>query len=295
MILAITTSGDGTIDRIVSKIPKNIFRLNFDQLAEFKLFLTPNEWKITNPAGLEISSSTASAAIWWKAFAADPHNTDAYTNAEFRYIVREIYAWFERQNKVKGNSPLFAHRWGKLAVLGVAQKYFDVPKSVVSISGLGENFVDTNSRIVKSLSSELVAPQKAFFTTDVSGRTLSKDFPWFIQEKISAIADVTVFNVGSIFYGFQRSRSNLKGLDWRAEQNFDRHDEWEPFELSAHDHHSLMKLCEELEVSWGRHDFMLKSDETLSYLEFNANGQWVFLDVTNRHGLVESVVQYLCE
>jgi hypothetical protein len=293
LILVVTSAGDGTVDRIVSRIPSSIFRLNFDQLDQFKLFLTPDHWEIVNPAGLVISSSTASKAIWWKALVADPPSYDKYCVSEARYIVREIYAWFERRGLVCGNSPLFAHRWGKLATLGIAKRFFHIPSSVVSVGGYGESFVDPGCRVVKSLSSELVGEGKALFTTDVSDRSLANSFPWFIQEKVAAVADVTVLNVGKSFYSFKRSRAALRGLDWRAEQTFQTYDGWEFFCLAESQTNSLRLLAGALEVSWGRYDFMLKDDGTLVFLEFNPNGQWVFLDLEDKYGLLDAVVRYL--
>jgi hypothetical protein len=47
-----------------------------------------------------------------------------------------------------------------------------------------------------------------------------------------------------------------------------------------------------MKIDWGRIDFMELNNE-LTFLEYNANGQWVFLDYRNEIGLVDEVVEYL--
>ena len=58
MLLLITGSKDGTSDRIVAMLEKNVFRLNFDLWKEYKIDFTPVGWKISNPASHEVTSET---------------------------------------------------------------------------------------------------------------------------------------------------------------------------------------------------------------------------------------------
>lgn len=37
---------------------------------------------------------------------------------------------------------------------------------------------------------------------------------------------------------------------------------------------------------------LMQSDDSLIFLEFNANGQWVFLDYPGEDGLVNTVANY---
>ena len=55
---------------------------------------------------------------------------------------------------------------------------------------------------------------------------------------------------------------------------------------------SISDFNKALKIDWGRIDFMGSIDE-LIFLEFNANGQWVFLDYSNEDGLINSVSEYL--
>jgi len=47
-------------------------------------------------------------------------------------------------------------------------------------------------------------------------------------------------------------------------------------------------------VEFGRYDFMTVGEtDELVFLEFNANGQWVFLDPFDKHGLLQCVTDWL--
>jgi glutathione synthase/RimK-type ligase-like ATP-grasp enzyme len=147
--------------------------------------------------------------------------------------------------------------------------------------------------VAKSLTSGLTATNRSLMTTSVNLKQLDPNYPWFLQEKIESNLDVTVFCCNNEFFAFSRDRTNLKGLDWRSEQNLNANiQEWLPYELSAKQKISIKDFCEDINVSWGRIDF-LENEDHLIFLEFNANGQWVFLDYTGHANLVKKVANYL--
>jgi hypothetical protein len=294
VLLLLTTAGDGTSDRLANRLGNQVFRLNFDQLPEYKISFELNKWYVENPVGRSISSDVATKVLWWKAFAASPDSYDKYLIEESKYFFREIYSWFRDHGSIKGNSIEFHNSFGKMRIAKIASKYFNVPDSLITYQLANESAVKKQSRIVKSLSSVLVAEGKALFTSDVSNRELNSNFPWFIQEKIEAKSDLTFFVVGKKIFGFERSRTNLKGLDWRAEQSLDgSSEEWFPFEATEKFEKDLLLLNVDLGIEWGRYDFMLTTAGEIKFLEFNANGQWVFLDFNEKYGLLDCVVEYL--
>lgn len=292
--MLLTSSGDGTSDRLAQNLKEQVFRLNFDQLPEFKIHFDLKSWSIQNPVGRKISSENATTVLWWKAFISSPQTYDHYLKAESKYFFREIYSWFYDYGKVKGNSIDFHNQYGKVRICRLASKYFNTPKSLITYQLEQEESVPKGNRIVKSLSSEMVADKKALFTTDVSNKFLDPNFPWFIQEKINAKSDLTFFIVGKKIFGFERLRNELKGLDWRAEQKFQVDtEEWKPYQFNKAFAQNLQNLNADLGIEWGRYDFMLDHDDEVHFLEFNANGQWVFLDFKEKYGLVEAVADYL--
>lgn len=294
MLLLITGSADGTADRIVHRYGEGVFRLNYDLWKEYHLSFTNDGWEIINPAGLTISSDTVSCAYWWKAFSFFALGDDKYVKAEIKYIFKDIYAWCGLQGLVKGNPIEYHNRFGKMTINTMAGRYFTLPKTLVTLRNYGINSLADKTVIAKSLSSEQADDGRVLHTTEVTLDNLDATFPWQLQEKIDSEWDITIFYCNSEVFGFKRSRENLKGLDWRAEQDLSMHEqEWFPYKVEERIKKSLMNLSADLQVEFGRYDFMENTAGKLEFLEFNANGQWVFLDVADRYGLLDCVVDWL--
>ena len=291
MLLIITGSIDGTSDRILKNLKQTAFRFNFDLYKEYEFELTPNYWRITNPTGHSISSETITGLCWWKAFNYTAHD-EPFINDELKHIFRELSGWAIRRNLVKGNLPDFHNRFGKIGILEIAKQHFKIPDTLITWGF--KSAPPINQAVAKSLSSGLTTSNKALFTTAIDTNRLDPRFPWFLQSKVDAIADTTVFICGSKLFCFDRDRSGLNGLDWRAEQNFSNYEEeWILKGLTEKEDSSIRRFCRDLAVAWGRIDLLRTRDGELVFLEYNANGQWVFLDYSNKYGLVDTVVEYL--
>ena len=291
MLLVLTASFDGTSDLLFEHINEDAFRFNFDIFKEYEVEITPSFWRIKNPTGLEISSETATACFWWKVTNYQAHE-DNFINEEIKYVFREIYNWFFHRNLIKGTPPDFHNRNGKIHILSVAKNYFPIPETYTGWGFSKSPQLKATNIVAKSLSSGLTTTNRALFTTAVDVNKLHPEFPWYLQETIEAEYDTTVFICNGKAYAFQRSREDLKGLDWRAEQDFKDVRQWSLRELSSKEIIAVNALCKDLKVNWGRIDF-LESNGELIFLEYNANGQWVFLDYENKVGLVKEVCQYL--
>ena len=290
MLLVLTGSHDGTADILFTRLGKKAFRLNYDIFSDYSLNLRPESWFIANPAGLCIDNTTASAVFWWKAFNYFAE-TDKYVAEEVKYIFRELYAWFLDRERIRGTNPEYHRYNGKITLLHKASKYFKIPETVC---GWGDHFKPPEKAIVaKSLSSGLITTDKALFTTEVQASKLDLRFPWYTQEKIDAVSDVTVFICGIKLFAFQRDRSDLKGLDWRNQSDiFDLHQKWVPFDLNKAQKKDIEMFITTIGVDWGRIDFLWTGVE-LIFLEYNANGQFIFLDEENKFGVIDAAVDYL--
>jgi hypothetical protein len=182
---------------------------------------------------------------------------------------------------------------GKMNILSIASRYFAIPQTLATFRLAGVGKLGAFPVVAKSFTSGLTTTNKALFTTAVQTKALHPDFPWYLQERIESPADVTIFVCGQDLFAFERNRTNLKGLDWRAEQTFDvESEEWQPITLAHDECTSTRALCKDLGVDWGRMDLM-RRDDALVFLEYNANGQWVFLDHQGKYGLVDAVVRYI--
>ena len=103
MLLLLTSAGDGTSDRLALQLNDKVFRLNYDQLPEYRISFSLNGWDIENPVGRKISSKNATSVLWWKAFIAYPQEYDKFLKAESKYLFWELYSWFRDFGKIKGN------------------------------------------------------------------------------------------------------------------------------------------------------------------------------------------------
>jgi len=293
VLLIITGSLDGTSDLICQSVGQKVFRFNYDIFKEYRLEFFKDSWRITNPTGHSISSENISSCFWWKAFNYPITNEDPFIVEEVSYIFKEIYTWCELRGLVKGNPPDYHNHYGKLNLLNTASKYFKTPKTLFSLNGEGIRLLDKSSVVAKSLTATLTSNKGTLLTTEIDIKKIDTKYPWFLQEKINSDFDITVFICQKHIYAYERSRKNLKGLDWRGEQNADvKVKEWFKFELNESDIRAINGFCKDINVEWGRIDFM-RAEEGLIFLEFNANGQWVFLDYFGEAGLVKIVSDYL--
>jgi hypothetical protein len=294
MLLFITTAGDATANLLFEKCNLPAFRLNIDLWQEYSVVLKPDRWEISNPAGLRITSESATHCFWWKAFNV-PLEGDRYLVSEIRYLFRELYGSFRRRGLVVGNPPDFHNDLGKMQILRLASRHFSTPESLAGWNLPAQTPFSSSEIIAKSFSGELTDTGKVLVTTPVTYARIDRKFPWFLQTRVEAHDDVTVFVCGDRQFAFGRSRKDLQGLDWRttiAELQGPEQSGWRQRPLSSDEAEAIRALCRDLGVEWGRFDF-LEDDEGLVFLEFNANGQWAFLDFFGDHGIVQAVAAYL--
>lgn len=294
MLLLITGSNDGTSNLLISEIGNSkVFRFNYDLYKDYTFEFTPDYWKISNPTGHSIDSKSVTSCFWWKAFNFYIMDQENFIVEEVKYIFRELYHWCRIRGLTKGTPHDFHNHMGKLNILSMASKYFKTPKTLTTLGLGGVSRLGDLPVVAKSFTSGLTTTNKTLMTTAVKKESLHPDYPWFLQELIPSKADITIFICGNNQFAYLRDRSNLKGLDWRTEQDFNNESkEWFRFDLSEKDSKAVFALSVDLGVDWGRMDFM-ESDDGMIFLEFNANGQWVFLDYSGEDKLVKTVATYL--
>ena len=294
MLLLITNSEDATSDLLVDRLHKKIFRLNYDIFSDYTFDLSLDRWEIRSPSGHFINSENVRSVFWWKAFSSSINHEDPFIIEEMKYILREIYHWGRLRGITNGNPHDFHNSLGKFNLLKIASKYFMVPKTLIT-KGLSEIpiFDEMQTVVVKSLSSGQTASKKTLLSTKVEKKLLSPKYPWYLQEEIVSESDITIFICGRQRFFYAKNRNNLIGIDWRGEQSPDVFKkEWIRFQPSSSFESAVSEFCSEIKVNWGRLDLM-GSDSTQIFLEFNANGQWIFLDYSNEDKLVDHVVDYI--
>jgi len=294
LLLLITNSDDVTSDLLVERLGGAVFRLNFDIYKEYKINFSVNYWEIINPLGFQINSKKITSIFWWKAFSNPLLNEDNFVIEEVKYIYRELYNWGKIRKITKGNAFDFHNNLGKLNILSIAQKYFKIPNTLATIGADPKpQFHDEITIVAKSLSSAQTNAKKTMISTLVDKNSLDLNFPWFLQNQIVSDFDLTIFICGKKRFYYARSRKDLEGIDWRVKHQSSLEEKvWLRFYPNKLLKKSVDSFCKEIMTDWGRIDLMGSELDPI-FLEFNANGQWVFLDYKNEDGLVDEVVRYI--
>jgi hypothetical protein len=289
-LVIFTCSDDGTVNRIAPLLSVEHLRINLDEPSSWSFTSNVRDWSLTS-SGVTVSNSTQSYAWWWKAFL-DDFNLDAYIKAEIEYLTHELFHEFVTTGMFVGNDFLHHEYRGKRHYLNSAAKHLRIPNTLLSQNG--ETTLDTDDVIVKSLASTAFSSKKVLYTTRVDQRRLDFRNPWFLQEFIEAEFDVTIQLVGADLFGFQRRRQPGETVDWRKEQNYSSNvREWQPIELTPEENNQIRSFISAENLDWGRLDLLRTLNGELIFLEFNANGQFGFLDPLNELGLFTAVAKHL--
>ena len=283
--LIISDSYDATTDLVTKYIgSENIFRLNFDQF-DYSSIQINNSGVTFTIKDQTITDKEISKVYWRKPFNTDIE-VDKYVDSELKYIFREIFNLFSNQHKTVLVIPNIERYIGKILQMTIAEKYFAVPKWEVLLNS-ESNF---GKCIVKSLSSEIVSNMKVLYTTMVNSEDLDCKYPWQIQELVDADSDLTVVHISGKNYAFHLKR-NKNNIDWRKEINRNGQ-KWELHKLDSIIDINIKKYMNELGLVFGRLDFLVAKGKYY-FLEVNPNGQWAWLDLDNKNGLMAEMIEQI--
>ena len=208
-------------------------------------------------------------------------NFGAFESAEYKYLLRELMNFSERNGRFVFNRPDAKFKCGKLLQVRLAGRHFKTPG--FDLISRNTSYIPEANTVIKSLASEPFDNGDVLYTTDVSGHTLAERHPWYSQKRIDAQYDVTVVYVYGQLFSFRLQRDKFAGLDWRKDP-FALADKWEPHVLPATDCDAICNFMHEVGWPYGRLDFLLDND-VLFFLKVNPNGQWAWLDPKQSNGL----------
>lgn len=296
--LIFTNSHDITVDRLIQHIGSDkIFRFNLDIWEDYQLSITPGDFRIVNPAGMEVRRDRTAKCFWRKPLSKYRLNLDftvplpkKYVEAEIACAIREIANILALDGKLVLIEPFGPNRVGKLVQLEVGRKYFQIPDYEFFMAPRKPR-PERNDRIVKSLSNEPVSEERYLWTTRVKRDQLEPGFPWLIQDRVVATHDVTVVHVRDEMFGFALDRSLLKeGMDDWRELGHESSPHWKPYALPEDLQQAITGFMEEISLHYGRLDFLFDG-ETYHFLEVNSNGEWDWLDPNREHGALNKIIE----
>ena len=288
-LLIITNSYDVTTDLLVDRLEgEPVFRLNFDQIASYRICINGDGFNISDPTGRFASSKTVKKAYWRKPFNGNDKERESWTsyaNAEMRYVLAELVNLLWAGQRLVLVEPYAERRTGKLLQLRHARELFTVPAYEFVLNH--ESCIP--DAVVKSLSNELVG-DRVLYTTRASTKELEPSFPWFIEEHVAGLQDVTVVFIRGKKFAFALERDFLgKSVDWR--QFISPEQKWKPHAIPLSLDAAITKYMDTLRLDFGRLDFLLDEHHQYWFCEVNPNGQFAWLDLSGEYGVLDAITR----
>jgi len=297
--LIITSSVDATSDLVLSKYKElygdttDIFRFNFDLFNAYKVMVTPEGFQIEDPTGRLIKSENISSFYWRKPFSMNLSSEEGLNkyNSSFRKeLLYDIVSLLKKKNTSYLVDPFKERELRKVTQMSLASNYFKIPNWYIGNSPSNFDFskkdIVSKGYIQHQISKDLYPSTKSL---ECPVSELSSTDTWFLQEKNESDCDVTVVYVKNSLFAFEFDRSVLTaGVDWRVEEISAQL--WKPIELSKENIIKVHELMSEFDLYYGRLDFMRNSnDDELFFLEVNTNGQFAWLDIYDKSGLISKI------
>lgn len=297
MLLLITDSKDGLSNELALLIGEQaFFRFNVDLWYNYDIEINNEYWLIKDPIGREIKSNQNRNVLIRKPFqtffsdAVFPSNIqDNQKHWTLNQVQQTVYELCLIE-KSKGNIKLIDFHQpfylGKSVQMIFGAKYFNVPKWKIFWSS--SNYKVEDNYCVKSLQSSAFSDGTFLFTKGIENNSyLEKNYPWFIQKKIDAEFDLTVLYINGECFAFTLNRSQINDLDWRKEI-FSKDLNWNFTVISTELTNYIKQFMTDMNLKFGRLDFLIDHEDNYWFLEVNDNGEWGWLDEFFEFGLYES-------
>lgn len=292
MILAISSSFDKTIDYITQKHgADHFYKFNIDQLSNYKILYNQNGFSITNPEGLTLSEKNCSSIYYRKP---TPESLPEFISTIYHpHIYREVFSFTDGLTEAfrgtcltkpsilrKADNKIFQLR----AALDLG---FKIPTPLITNS-IDNVINELSTPIVKPLASGLIEydNKKEYVQTNLVDFSKSTDTlkysPCYFQNYQAKDYEVRVTIIDEHIYPVKIISKNT--IDWRKKNN---HIEYEIIDIPINIKEKSLQLMKNLNLKFGCFDFIVSEGEWF-YLEVNANGQWVWLemklglDISNR-------------
>ena len=295
MLLILTNSLDGTTDELVRRIgSENVFRFNLDLWRDYEIEIRPGSFFLADPTGRRVEDHEVAVCYVRKPTFDDPLAIpaggcqEAWLRAQMSYVNQELYNLCRSHGKVRLVEKGAQQRFGKFLQMNAATRYFTVPGWRFTKSPRPPRFEQPT--IAKALTADFVDAYRFFYTTKVESGSLDPQFPWLLQDEISAEYDLTVVYVAGQCFAFTLAR-DFEGVDWRKHINKTELP-WTKFHLSDDLEDRIHRYMMEAGLDFGRLDFLLREGKEY-FLEVNPNGQWAWLDMDGSEGIYDAVVRVL--
>lgn len=267
-----------------------IFRLNYDLIDAYTISVTPSSFDIVDPAGRRVTLGAVYKCYLRKFHRRITGNPEEkYADDELWYVLQSIIRQLWSAGRLVLVEPgAESFRLDKLTQLRLASEHFRLPDWRFSY----RRPIELPSEVVvKSLSRGKIG-DKVMNANKVSSTSLGLDWPWFHQELIDATHDITVVYVRGKLFPYRLSRKEMVGrgrIDWKSDRAIDSLQAWSHFDLGPAESAAIGALMQQMRLDFGRLDFLMKEDGSLVFLEVNPNGQFAWLDLDDRQGVITAI------
>lgn len=295
VVLVFTNSSDITTDVLFQFLPSqtnSIFRFNFDLFENYDLMISDNKFFLSDPIGRIVTSENIKKAYYRKPARKSKFDNpfQEYSEQENWHLYRELLFFLWEKDKLVLVEPDYSGRTNKTRQFQIAKDFFLIPPTLAT--NKIENHMPTwEKSVVKSLSGKFIG-KKHVFTSLVNASDLDSQYSWYVQEYIEATYDLTVAFVRGKTFSFRLKRDFLlESIDFRAPTTKNLWDMWEPYNISPNLQKSILEFMFKMKLDYGRIDFLITEDGQVYFCEVNPNGQFAWLDVENKTGLLSAIVQ----
>lgn len=300
MILIITSSYDHTCNFLINKYPDaRFFRLNTDYFYDYKISYGRDGFKIENNIGESISSGDCSSIYYRKPANQSLENVidGIYRNFVHKECISLIEGIADSFDGLCLSSPSKMRKAdNKITQASIAEKLgFNIP--AFSIGNHSDFIVNNDERdenyIVKPLASGVVSDglTKEFVQTNLYSAEVEDDMlkysPVYFQTYQEKDYEARVTVVGETFFCV-RIDSDDK-IDWRKNNNINS---YSVVNIPGDVRIKCIKYMAFFDMAFGCFDFIIKND-VWYFLEMNANGQWLWLELATGIEISAEVMKVL--
>lgn len=293
MILILTNSNDVTTDILMPYLTERseVFRFNIDLWRDYTWSIGAEGYTLTDPSGRTCFEREVGAVYERKVMFDPPYIDTPAEGSPEAWLRDEVFRiWAGIKDLAMGSGKLAlihpspSGNWYKMRQMRLAAKYFPVlPWEMLH----GKRPKLTDTAVAKSNGGLPMGKNRLFLVKSVNPKTLDVSYPWFLQQAGVADEEVTVAYIAGHCYASALSRGDLPEMDSR---NFTYHhpEKWYPCELTTDEERRICTMMQETGLSFARLDF-LRTEQGLSFLEFNPNGQFAWIDIQDKRGMLSCV------
>ena len=295
VVLIITSSIDETVDYIIEKY-KNVsfFRLNVDFIGKYRFKINEYGWQITED-NRTITNKSVYSIYYRKPLLP---NINEYSQ-EYAFVAqKDIVAFINGLadsfgGRVLSRPYLLRKAENKVFQLIVAQEFnFKLPGSIITnnISDL-EIFFNAKS-IIKPISiGKVKFASKCNLHTTAILKKYDCDIcvtPVYVQKYINKKYEVRITIIDNSCFAV--AIKSVNKVDWRIsvlENEYWQIECPESIELQCHN------ILKKNNLIFGAFDFIVDPNDNWFFLEFNPNGQWLWLEKILGVNISGNIIKYL--